>query len=682
MKKKSFAGAGVERGTDDPASKSAGTAADFASTLAACALMVAAAGALSSLPVFEIGHWEKAEPIVVVMHFAGALAFAALAILGTTDFRRLAAIVYHPIVLVPTAIGLWSLAAVPNAIYPMAVILGPPQSGQGTFWYLTLAALTACARLIRENRQLWLVVATVAIGIAFAVTGFRLRPMTGASQPLLTVGGYYAYIALALPLLALPMDGRLRLIVGAAGVIAAIAVLAVSRNLSAAFAFAVGMAIAGSLLIWRQRSGGAPLSRWPGAGMVATAAIAPYVVLRWSEMAQGFPALLSRHLTLRVAEAASAQSVPQALAGRGLGHAQDALFAYVGAAGVRLWDSNWDFLWRDYYHSHNWLVESFLTMGAPGIVLAFVAYLAPVLWGDPAARPFAIGFSAAAALLDGLWMPLAFYLPYLALAWAVLSAPAEIAPGKEFGASRSNKAIAALMFGGMAFVLTGVAGMLAETAIRVSAVKKPLMLFVGAPPSAPLPRSLHGTDTALAEITRDALDALARLPPDRRDELNRARFDWIVNSLSEAIPRTRTPVLVMSGLSLFAMTDVTKELAWLAFPPERRDRLWREWADRMYQLAPSRTDALIPYFSHLLVERRFESVTAYSRRILTERPGDPVGLYFAGAALTADPIAARKAEGLRRIGAAVAAGIEQFMPVPDWLLKEAESYLPPKGRRP
>jgi hypothetical protein len=224
--------------------------------------------------------------------------------------------------------------------------------------------------------------------------------------------------------------------------------------------------------------------------------------------------------------------------------------------------------------------------------------------------------------------------------------------------------------------------MLAAIASQVSVVKTPLMLFAGSPPTAPLPRALHGTDTALAEIARDALDGLARLPPERRDAFNRARFDWIVENLTEAIPRTRTPVLVMSGLSLFAMTDITKELEWLALPPEKRDRLWSEWADRMYRLAPSRTDALIPYFSHLLVERRSDRVAAHTRRILADRPGDPVGLYFAGAALTADPVPARKAEGLRQIGAAVAAGIEQFMPVPDWLLKEAGAYLPPKGPRP
>ena len=669
-----------DRETGQSLSRAAGTT-RIAEGLAASALVVGALTTIGSHTIFEAGHWAKAEPVAIGMYLAGFLAFAALAFLAAADSRRLTACVSGPVVLLPAAIALWSLSAAPTAAYPMAVVLGPPQSAQGTFWYLILAGLTVCARIVRGNRAVWMVVASAALAVGFSLALLRSLPEIGLTQPLLAVGGYYAYVALALPLLALPLAGRARLIFGAFGIVVAVLILVVSRNLSASVAFGLGMGIAAMLAMVPSRAVDSAASKWLAAGLVIAAAVFPYFILRSSEWLSDYPSLLSRQLTIRVAEAAGSISPTQALLGQGLGHTQDLLFRYAGASGTRFWSPEWDFIWRDYYHSHNWMMESYLTMGAAGTILTLCTYLAPVLWGDPRLRPHAAGFSSALVLLDGLWMPLSFFLPFLALAWAALAAPVAQGPFRTADDLFRRRLPTVLSFAVVGFLLLGVAGIQAWTALKTSALEAALLDVSKPPPDDPLSNPLQNSDRALAEISLNVLDVLARRAPERRDEAVRARFEWVLRELSETIPGTRTAALPMAGLSLFAMVGITKELAWVELSPSKRDRLWAAWAEKLLQLAPTRADGLIPFLSHLAAERQFGSLMGYADRILAIQPGNPVGLYFKGVAFTADPSPLRKAEGMRYISAAISAGIEQFFPVPDWLRNEAASYPLPRVLR-
>jgi hypothetical protein len=651
--------------------------------LAAFALVFGICGALSSLPPFETGHWEKAEPIIITMMMVAALAFSTLTILAWTDRDLLNALLGHPVVVLPVVVALWSLVAIPLATHPLAVIFGPPQSGQGTIWFLALGALTACARLLRCNEGLWLAVSVATIAAALVTAILNLFPFLGLPRLLLTVSGYYGYLALALPLLALPLQGARRRWIAVLSGVATLAVLAGARNASAASAVVLGGAVTVLLFLLRRHGGGPILERWLGAGLAVLAAVIPYSIFRWTDWVSSFPSLFSRQLTMRVATAASDGSLAHVLFGYGLGQTQDALFRGVSAAGARLWDPEWDFFWRDYYHSHNWLTEAFLTLGVPGVVLSLLCFLAPTLWVDSRMRPFAAGFSVAAAFLDGLWMPLAFYLPCLALAWAALTEPASATRGATSERPLRGTFAIPVLLGLLAFFAAGSSGIHIADARRIAEVQNQLLSVGGTPANDDLsfPSTLQGSHQALAEITRTALDELRQLPPEALDDSARGRFDWIFRKLSETIPTTRTPALAMTGLSLFAMTDVTGELASFAASDDERDRLWERWLDRLLLLAPQRSDAAIPYLTHLLVRKQSNYVTAYAQRLLKDRPGDPVGLYFLGVALTGDPNPARKAEGMRYIGLAVSAGLEQFMPVPDWLKQEASAYAPTGARK-
>lgn len=627
----------------------------------AAALAVSLPGALASLEVFAFGFWERAEPVVAHAHAAAAVAAMALAAFSIVEPQNAARLFRQPLVLVPGCVAVWSALTAPFAAYPLLGILGPPQSGQGALWYADLAILVACAAGVAQHRGAWRALSAVAIAVSLTVAALKTWQVFSGRPVLIPVSGFYAYLGFTLPIIVMPLRSAPWL---AIALFAAAAVLAVSMNVTA-WIFAA-IAAAYLLLTWLPPLRHKLDSKGVSSAVILLAALIPYALVRWLEPLLTIPSIRSRNLLLRVMEHAQSGDALGFIIGHGWGHTQDALAAHLNASSEILWQANWDYLWRDYFHSHNWLAESLYAIGVPGAALLLALILAPALVCRPEHRRYATAFAICLAGLDGFWIQLAFLLPFLALAYTALTARSLGESPAPYRTTVIGPACAIAAAGLLIAAVT-----LIRFGFTVAEVRKQLATHPPAAIALAFPRGPAGDSLAMAEALRTALAQIAPIAEERERAAYRPQVEWIAAQLERAIPGTHTVLLPMTGLSLMAMLHVSNELAWARDAVPGSEAIWGQWVVRLLELAPDRSDAAIPYLSHLLAQNRLAELDEMVRRLRRHHADDPVALYFAGAAMTARPSPAEKRAGLNLIGRSIRAGIERYMPVPDWLKRAA-----------
>src|SRR4029079_4540350 len=93
------------------------------------------------------------EPAVAVNWAAAGIAALGLGVLAlgrpTLAWRAMA----HPLVVIPGAIALWSLAVLPLARIPGISLFGSPELGGGILNFIAIAALSAAARALTAGRR-------------------------------------------------------------------------------------------------------------------------------------------------------------------------------------------------------------------------------------------------------------------------------------------------------------------------------------------------------------------------------------------------------------------------------------------------------------------------------------------------------------------------------------------------
>jgi hypothetical protein len=328
---------------------------------------------LASLPPLRLGYWNSAEPLVIGFHVCAGLAALGLGLAALTSARQVAAAFRTPIVILPLALGAYSLLVAPLTQMPWLSALGAPQSGQGALWYLEFAVLIAAARVVRANGA-WAMlqrVAVIAVIAVAAIKGFDWWwERQGGNHLLIWVAAYYAWLGLVLPAFtddAGPVWRRL-------GWVAAIAVLLAGRSLAAA----MGAALAVALLAALTQAKGRQWPRWAAmtAPLVPLAA-APLLLL--SVPAVGAVASLAdrRSLLMMVDTAIRSWQPATWLTGAGWGQTQDVFRANLTSSGQVLWDNSWIFMSSDYFHSHSTLAEALLAAGLPGLLLATAWFPTP-----------------------------------------------------------------------------------------------------------------------------------------------------------------------------------------------------------------------------------------------------------------------------------------------------------------
>lgn len=611
---------------------------------------------LLSLPPFATGYWDKAEPLVIGLHLGGALAALAAFLALKARPKETQGLLAHPFVLIPLAGGVWSVLTMPFLDAPLLSLLGAPQSGMGGLWLFDAAAYTAAARLVMADQpKAWRGLLWLALFAALATGLLKLwdwrQVQEGGSHLLIFVSAYYGWLALALPVLAfaLPGLGRADKVLRLLMLLAAALLAAVSQSLSVVFFLLLGAGWAALLLL--RPSLGRILSSGLAAFVVAAVGIAAWSALHLSPDAWLSESLLDRSLIQRLVQADLAAKPWSLLTGNGWGQTQNAFHVWLNLSGQRIWNPSWTFLTSDYFHSHHWALEALHAQGVPGLLLALAAMAAIPLYAQDKARAAAGGFAIALAGLSSFWFPLGFFLPWGAMALAVLADgtvwPLRLAPLVwRWGAaalSATQLAAAVLLLGyGLAF-----------TTLRQAWEASPPLAL--APPA-----DLRGQDLAAAELIRDALDLFAK----RAVGEDAAPLAQTLNLLLDFIDRqsagTSSLMLLESGLSAMARIHVSGDLAFAATP--KMPQLWRRWLERALDQAPGRTDLAIPYLAFALGRGAFDEVGLVTGRLLAQDAGDPVGLHYRGLVLL---LAGRRDEGLANIGKALDNGIERFMPIED-----------------
>ncbi|QDO96324.1 hypothetical protein FNB15_03095 [Ferrovibrio terrae] len=608
------------------------------------------------LSVFESGVSERAEPIILGAHAFAALAAAVLAlctIAGRPPAVRLLWLAAPAI-----AMAVWSLAVGFARGVPLTALFGTPQSGLGVLWYVDLALWMILAGIVAESAFWWrrLIEACAVIYLCFAL--LSVGQFSGHT-PFLFITT--SWPALALPWMLLAHRGgrywtwRVALVLGAA-----VVSLVAARSLTFIFIFASSAILCGIVWRWGDRLPWLR-SRWLGLGAVLIAALLPFALIA-SGLAGGLGASMrSRVLTVQMVMARLQESWDTWVFGLGWGRIDEAFARYVNEVQAPLWDEvGWDFLHRDFFHSHNLLTEAALAAGLPGIVLA-VAIPAIAIWLAPAEkRPYATVFSSAWLAALGVWMELAYVLPLFALAMVALchdeKRPAA-AP-----ASRWQYA------GGAAFA--GVAGLLCIATValglQMASVDR-LRAWLKAPQGAP-PQTidLRGNDGILVTTVNPALnlmkDRAAAGFPEGMEPENR-RLAWMLATLESRMGVTRNPVVPITGSNVLSQIALNPDFAPLQPKAQAALGHWPRWLDLAMTLAPERSDLPIAYLTWRFNAGDLRDVLLWAKRLRNRNPDDPVGLYFEGGVYVRQPDPQVKRQGLALLRRALDNGIERLIPL-------------------
>lgn len=627
----------------------------FGPALAAAALFVSLPMALGSLPIFALGYWDKAEPLIVWYHLSAGLASMAVAVNAWGRPRAVTTRLLHPYVLLPGALGLWSVATAPFADLPLLSVMGAPQSGFGALWFFDLASLTACAMLAAESDRLRSWLGKTALLIAVAVAALKAwdwhRLSHGQPHWLIYVAAYYGWLALPLPLL---VTGQAWLLTAAA---AAVALAWASHS-----AAAIGLLSLELGIVWIGTGGPDALrraarSRLGQGAAVAMAGALPFAVIDGLPALWRVPSLLDRHLIWSLILTEIGSEPAKLLTGHGWGRIQDGFHAWLNVSGQRLWNPDWIFLSSDYFHSHNWALETVDAVGLPGAALFFGLFLALPLCARPERRPWALGLAVATLAFSGLWFQLCLSVPLYALAAASLPhipQPPTPLPAPAMPRLVTGVAVA-LCVGQIA-----AAGMLLDNGIRIGRLRADL---AASPPIIhDVPRDFRGSDLEAAEAIRDALAEFARRAKSEPNAPIAAAIRPLLAFLDDRIPRSPTVLLATTGLTAMAQIHVTGDLSFMSSPETEAEQIaqWRRWLERLLVLAPNRGDQAIPYFTMAISQGRWDDIRQITQTMLARNGHDPVGLYYGGIVTL---INGDRAQGMRMIRQSFEAGLDRFMPI-------------------
>jgi hypothetical protein len=627
---------------------------------------------LAAHPAFALGIWSDAEPVSVAFYAAGALCFAGLGLLSF-DTPATIRFLLHPVVLVCLALGAWSCLISLAAEFPLLSILGAPENSQGGLWYLMLAAFTAAAMVLRRNMLLFgsLVAATAAVALVAVVLNLsRIEWLyewladyvSFPSATLLRFNEYQAYYALALFAIAGVWLKRDRRALGWTLAAVALLVLLVSRNRAAmAAAAAVGIVAVlaralPALRPWLQRP-----SRQANAivgGVLLLAAIGPYLIIRLTSLQETARTLWSRQVMFKGIEPSLFDPVYSALLGHGWGHYGEYLLRDLPSAGVRLFDSEWQGLTRDLFHSHNAALEAFFAAGLPGLILALAVPIALALTAQARWREIALAFALSWTVIDAFWFMMPVTMVALALAIGLLAESSR----------RLRLRLPAAMPVAACLVLALASGAAAAALLQNARAMSRLAGCL--PPAAfrpdchgvSVPGDPRGTGIGLASLLGDAVPAAIKT----KDKIPAEQLELLQQTIREAQRRAA------AGGSLYVSMALINDYAAAAFTPDGTrvlpapDSLAQVWLHEIAHVldrAPQRLDVLPAYLNWLLLDHRHADMQAMLARAAAVDRDHPVVLWFSGVLLIEEPDVAIKQRGLALMRRALAQGVERFMPV-------------------
>jgi|GEM_PF-1828250 len=660
----------------DPAA-SVVTADRIAALCAVPVLWLALAGPLFSTPFFQQGVWNRAEPLVVAGFAAAAL--AALVLVGWMIAggrpSRSACLLVLPVF----GLAVWLMASGPGGFAAAEWrerLLGVPQSGLGALWYGALGIWMLLGDLVLRQAVAWRLTVLGASLAALAVLLVQSADLLLGGSSLLLVKAYYAWPGIMLPAmaLALPKAGGLdRLQLGAV-LLLSIGLLLLGAAATLIAAAFLGLALA---LLWpRFAAARAPRTMllWL---LVTVAALAPLVLISMPDLVRSFTSLEARRLTWLVVRGVLEHEPLTWLIGQGAGSMPDTMAAELNNAGVALWrQGEWDFLWRDYFHAHNWILQSLHDGGLPALLLLAWLICQPLWLAPMARRGIAMGVVVAYLLGIGVWFELIFLLPFMALAWAALVHPetpkaSSLAPS---GAAARRLlpgagilallCLAATLFWG-AYVLQRFSREFQDQIAWFAAVDD-LVPIVQAPP--PLPVDPRRSDLVAADFMRHMTSNLIirheRLSSRAVNTAGEAqRIAWMIEIMRARLPETTSARFAVQATRVISEIILRPSLEPYRLAMLSSLPLWQLAIERALALAPRRIDVALEYLNWTLQQGLHERTLAMARLLRQRNTEDPLGLFFEGGVMALKAELGAREQGMALLRRAVAAGVEQFIPL-------------------
>jgi hypothetical protein len=605
---------------------------------------------LLSLSPFALGYWDKAEPLVVAIHAVAALASFALVWEDLVHPGRLWYRLRQPVAAVPLLIGAVSVVLAPAMEMPLLSLWGPPQSGQGALWFLDLAVLVAAAGMVREHPGLWRKLVLLAIGTTLVIAALKgwdwWADYAGTPHLLIWVAAYYGWLALPLAVLVIELCPLRRTVLGV-GLLAVVATLVTSRNITAGAATL--MAGSGTALCWWWRRWEGPSRRLACTAVLAVAGLPPLVLASFDAV-RSVRSLDDRRSLLAMLWQSETESSPLTwLIGHGWGRVQDAYQANLAFSGEHLWDDSWTFMQSDYFHAHNAVVESTHALGVVGLLLTLLLSVAPIIGAPKDRLPLAAGLAVGTAFLGSLWFPLVLSMPILAAAQSVVARPLPPQPPRQ---GNDRIVIGAIVIMALAQLVS--AAMLLQHGLRLAEFNQRVERYDDRLPI------VAGDDLPVAEIIRDSFYKMESLHDADAQARALPMAERLIAILSARMPTTHTAQISITGLSLMGQVYLSKTLPWLADSAGGLSR-WHDWLEMALTLMPDRSDLAIPYLTAQAGRGNNEEVHRWAARFLERRSDDPVGHYFLG--LVTIQQAGRREAGFALLNRSLDEGMDRFMPI-------------------
>jgi len=622
-------------------------------------ILLGSVGALGvvflALPGLRFGIWYQSEPTVMALHAASMVVGVGLAVTSFVDPlpRRM---LLHPFVAIPIAIAVWSALTSAFHDVPGLTWFGSPQLGEGVFSYIDLALLVLAGASLRRFRLTRAVLAGTAVTVTVvvaALTAYRSHVDLTTPMPFF-FPDHVAFYGILTPVLLLTLDPAPRPRLTALMFLFGVAAIAISEN-KAAIALALTVAPATWFIVRRLGRYG-QRARWTGVALVVVVAAGATgaVFATGTQAPQEYLLTLeSRSQLMRIALPAAEARPLSVLLGNGWGAYSDLLAIhlpvewlslFLGSEGV-----HWDAVDRVDFHSHNAFVESYLSIGVPGVLLAMAAIAILPLRSRRAFVPLAAAAGVLLAGVGAVWFQLPVTVPLAGLAAGFLAGPCP-KPGRSF-VNPAPIALAFCLAAGAVGYVAVTSGLLAH---RAYAFQPPM--------DSPLPDdpiTAEHCPAALDDNGRGGLHLSFRLhlygnyiakrlaDGERIDQADVAPLRGLVCA-TESYPEDRSTVrlhltrLLMRADLVFAEPDAHLDPLLTRYLSD-----WGEVVAGLLRRAPRRTDQAVPYILWLLRENDQRRMRAFTEDLYEWSPDDPVALWFSGVSLLDGPGTAK--EGLSRM---------------------------------
>jgi hypothetical protein len=374
--------------------------------------------------------------------------------------------------------------------------------------------------------------------------------------------------------------------------------------------------------------------------------------------------------------------------GKGWGKYPDALIANVfllkevSLYSGKDWNPNWEFVTRDLLHSHNFIIETFLSVGLLGLLLYFVIQYFIVASLRKDLKRIGAFFFLSLAILLTFWFQMFLTIPYVLLIMAFLfSKPSSTFPQLKFSWIQKGS----MMMVPLLLIWSLIHGvMVYQVSKRFFAkdthdLPRAISSFLS-------PSFVSAYETAIGARRRVAIgrlyskDIIARLHKQKTASTSEM-FETslqIAKKLHTTINPEGNYYSLIATMSIFSELAVSEKTKLIFAANEENLKEWTEVAQKFIHVMPFRSDILMTYFHFLAQHHHDEELVRFCKAILTLKPSDPIALWFLGASLLQS--GSHFDDGICLLKKALKNNLTHYMPIPPQKVKEIEeiSVLCPK----